>query len=324
MKARGDAERSREGVAGDRGDCQAARLHRCRSVRRCRRARSFERAARAGYPRPRPRVPGRHVCLRRHRRVHRAAVGGSQFSRPRAGDARLRYLGPGSCDSCGSRSSIRQGCNTVLSHRGRARASGHDGRLRRVRVGWGLALGEPHHERGHGPPVRRHVPCAAPIDAAVHGGAVRHAVLVDCARPARSRRERDRNGRRGQPAPCVDWHRSHGPERNHPVLYFCGATAFLVGLFDAVERTPAEILFIAVAAGFVYTSVVVHSRTLLAVSTLAILAYTGWFTGEHFVDSVGWPLALMAFGLVLIGMSALAVRLDRNYVRPRRDSSRPH
>ena len=102
-----------------------------------------------------------------------------------------------------------------------------------------------------------------------------------------------------------------------PFWYFCGAIGFLYGLFDTVERTPAELLFLAVAAGFVYFSVVVHSRTLLAVSTLAILSYTAWFTGEHFVDSIGWPLALVAFGLVLIGMSALAFRLDREYVRPR-------
>jgi hypothetical protein len=102
-----------------------------------------------------------------------------------------------------------------------------------------------------------------------------------------------------------------------PFWYFCGAFGFLAGFFDVVKRTPFEILFIAVAAGFVYASVVLHSRTLLAVATLAILAYTGWFTGEHFVDSVGWPLALIAFGLVLIGLSALAFRIDREYVRPR-------
>ena len=102
-----------------------------------------------------------------------------------------------------------------------------------------------------------------------------------------------------------------------PFWYFCGSVAFLYGLFDMVERTPAELLFLAVAAGFVYASVVLHSRTLLAVATLAILAHTAWFTGEHFVDSIGWPLALVAFGLVLIGMSALAFRLDREYVRPR-------
>ena len=102
-----------------------------------------------------------------------------------------------------------------------------------------------------------------------------------------------------------------------PFWYFAGATAFLYGFFDMVEDTLLEISFLALAAGFVYGSVLLHSRTLLAVATLAILAYTAYFTGEHFVSSVGWPLALVAFGLALIGLSALAVRIDRDYVRPK-------
>jgi hypothetical protein len=65
----------------------------------------------------------------------------------------------------------------------------------------------------------------------------------------------------------------------------------------------------------VYLSVAVHSRTLLFVSTLGILAYTGWFTGQHFADSVGWPFALIAFGIFMIGLSAVAMRIDRVYVR---------
>ena len=104
-----------------------------------------------------------------------------------------------------------------------------------------------------------------------------------------------------------------------PFWYFAGATAFLYGFFDMVEDTPLEISFLGLAAGFVYGSVLLHSRTLLAVATLAILAYTAYFTGEHFVSSVGWPLALVAFGLALIGLSALAVRIDRDYVRPKID-----
>jgi hypothetical protein len=102
-----------------------------------------------------------------------------------------------------------------------------------------------------------------------------------------------------------------------PFWYFMGASAFLYGVFDAVEGTPVEIIFLAIAAAFVYGSVLLHSRTLLAVATLAILAYTAYFTGEHFVDSVGWPVALVAFGLLLIGLSAMAVRIDREYVRRR-------
>jgi hypothetical protein len=100
-----------------------------------------------------------------------------------------------------------------------------------------------------------------------------------------------------------------------PVWYLSGAAVFLWGVFDAVEGTPLEIVFLAAAAGFVYLSVLLHSRMLLFVATLAILAYTGWFTERHFASSVGWPLALIAFGVFMIGLSSLAFRIDRDYVR---------
>jgi hypothetical protein len=100
-------------------------------------------------------------------------------------------------------------------------------------------------------------------------------------------------------------------------FYLLGGAAALYGLFDLVQDTPLEIVFLAAAAGLVYTSAAVRSRSLLAVSIAAILAYTGYFTGEHFADSIGWPLALVVFGLIMIGLSAMAVRIDRNYVRPR-------
>jgi hypothetical protein len=85
-----------------------------------------------------------------------------------------------------------------------------------------------------------------------------------------------------------------------------------------VKNSPAEILFIAAAAGLVYLSVVVRSRTLLVAATLGVLGYSGWFTSQYFADSIGWPLALIAFGIVMIGLSGLAYRLDRDYVRQAR------
>jgi hypothetical protein len=102
-----------------------------------------------------------------------------------------------------------------------------------------------------------------------------------------------------------------------PSLYLFGAMGFLYGLFDLVDGTVLEIVFIGATAGFVYLSVVLHSRMLLFVATAAILAYTGWFTSEHFADSIGWPIALILFGMVMIGLSALALRIDRDYVRVR-------
>ena len=100
-----------------------------------------------------------------------------------------------------------------------------------------------------------------------------------------------------------------------PLWYFLGAMGFLYGVFDMVEDTLIELVFLMAAAGFVYLSVVQHSRTLLFVATAAILAYTAYFTSEHFADSVGWPIALIVFGIFMIGLSALAFRIDRDYVR---------
>jgi len=102
-----------------------------------------------------------------------------------------------------------------------------------------------------------------------------------------------------------------------PIWYLLGGAAFLGGLFDLVDRTPFELAFLVAAASFVYLSIVLHSRTLLVVATLAILAYTAWYTGQHFADSIGWPLALIAFGIFMIALSALAFRIDRDYVHAR-------
>ena len=100
-----------------------------------------------------------------------------------------------------------------------------------------------------------------------------------------------------------------------PPWYFFGPVAFLYGLFEVVESSPFELLFVAVAAGLVYLAAFLRTRTLLFVSTIAILAYTGYYTSEHFADSIGWPLALIAFGIALIGLSALALKIDRRYIQ---------
>jgi hypothetical protein len=107
------------------------------------------------------------------------------------------------------------------------------------------------------------------------------------------------------------------------VWYLFGGASFLYGFFDVIERTWLEILFLAAAAGFVYLSVAVQSRTLLIVATAAVFGYTGWFTSQHFVDSIGWPVALIVFGITMIALSALAFRIDRQYLRTRRERYAP-
>lgn len=100
-----------------------------------------------------------------------------------------------------------------------------------------------------------------------------------------------------------------------PFWYFVGSSWALYGLFDTIENTAIEALFLAAASAFVYLSTVVRSRTLLFVATVAMLAYIGYFSAEHFVQSIGWPIALVIFGLFLIGLSALALRINKNYIQ---------
>ena len=100
-----------------------------------------------------------------------------------------------------------------------------------------------------------------------------------------------------------------------PFWYLTGSAGFLYGVFDMLEDTPMEILFLAIACGIVYLSVYVRSRTLLVCGTVSILAYIGYFTGQHFLESWGWPLALILLGFVLIVLSAAAVRINQKFMR---------
>lgn len=61
----------------------------------------------------------------------------------------------------------------------------------------------------------------------------------------------------------------------------------------------------------VIASVMVKSRALLIVSTISLLGYLGYFTNEYFADVTGWPLALMCMGILMIVISAYAVKLGK-------------
>jgi hypothetical protein len=99
-----------------------------------------------------------------------------------------------------------------------------------------------------------------------------------------------------------------------PFWYFLGGASFLGAMFHLLENTSIHILYLGVTAFMIYASTLARSRPLLFCSTLAMMGYLGYFTGEYFVDSVGWPIALILMGLVLIGLSNLALRISRKYI----------
>lgn len=100
----------------------------------------------------------------------------------------------------------------------------------------------------------------------------------------------------------------------NPFWYLLGSGWFFYGLFDLVQHTFIELVFLAFACGGVVLSTWVRSRTLLFVCTVAILSYIGYFTAEHFQDSLGWPLVLIMLGVIFIVLSAIAVRINKRYI----------
>ncbi|WP_020168295.1 MULTISPECIES: DUF2157 domain-containing protein [Methylotenera] len=100
-----------------------------------------------------------------------------------------------------------------------------------------------------------------------------------------------------------------------PFWYFVGSAILMWSVFEAVEKTPFEIIYLGLAAALIFLSTAVRSRALLAVGSLSMLAYIGYFTAKHFANTLGWPIALVIIGIALIGMSAFAVKLNNQYIK---------
>lgn len=96
-----------------------------------------------------------------------------------------------------------------------------------------------------------------------------------------------------------------------PFSYFAGALFFLAGSFELLEDTALEIAFFGIAAAIMYLATVARSRTLLFVSVIALTSFTGYF----FRDSLANAFGLIVMGLLLIGLSAFAMNLNRKYIR---------
>jgi hypothetical protein len=99
-----------------------------------------------------------------------------------------------------------------------------------------------------------------------------------------------------------------------PFWYFLSSAAFLWAAFELLEHTSVHVSYLGLTAFMVYVSTLTKSRSLLFISTLAMIGYLGYFTEEYFVDSSGWPVALIFMGLVLIGLSNMALRINRRYI----------
>tara|TARA_B110000503_G_scaffold55003_1_gene88287 strand:+ start:220 stop:489 length:270 start_codon:yes stop_codon:yes gene_type:complete len=84
------------------------------------------------------------------------------------------------------------------------------------------------------------------------------------------------------------------------------------GLFDLVQHTSVELLYLAVAASTLYACVVLQSRALLLTNVIAMLAFIGYYSAEHFANSLGWPATLILMGIAFLGVGTLAIKVKQH------------
>lgn len=94
-----------------------------------------------------------------------------------------------------------------------------------------------------------------------------------------------------------------------------GGVLLLACFYEQVENTVFEVAFPGLAALMLYLSIVVKSRSLLGISTLALICYIGDFAYDVFADNGLFPLGLIAAGGVFLGLGAGAMKIDRQYLR---------
>lgn len=94
--------------------------------------------------------------------------------------------------------------------------------------------------------------------------------------------------------------------------YFIGSIMAYGGLFNLVQNTPVELLYLAVTTSMLYACVVLQSRALLFTTVSAMLGFIGFYSTKHFANSLGWPITLVLMGVVFLGVGAITMRVRRH------------
>ncbi|OGG52551.1 hypothetical protein A3H16_00085 [Candidatus Kaiserbacteria bacterium RIFCSPLOWO2_12_FULL_53_8] len=98
-------------------------------------------------------------------------------------------------------------------------------------------------------------------------------------------------------------------ERLSELMYFLGGLAVLISPATVFESTPIwQLVYPFLIAFMLYLAMLLHSKRILMISVLAVMGYVIYLTGKYFADVVGWPIALVATGILLIVIGYVAVK----------------
>ncbi|MFH1714084.1 MAG: DUF2157 domain-containing protein [Candidatus Nealsonbacteria bacterium] len=100
-------------------------------------------------------------------------------------------------------------------------------------------------------------------------------------------------------------------------IFYLFGLAFLLGSSFALslDSTLWLLLFPLLLAGAFYGSIALNNRLILALATVFTFVEIGRLTAEYFSQSLGWPLALMIAGFVIILVGYLSYEVGRKYIK---------
>lgn len=93
---------------------------------------------------------------------------------------------------------------------------------------------------------------------------------------------------------------------NVGALGILGAGISIGGFFD--------VIYIAFIFAAFYGSVYLKSRGMLTLGAMFLIAHIIKITSEHFAGSIGWPLALVFIGFIVIGIGYGTLWINRTYI----------
>ena len=100
------------------------------------------------------------------------------------------------------------------------------------------------------------------------------------------------------------------------ILNFFGTFSLLASGFSKIFGSlPWQLFYpILVIGGFGF-SIYARSRSILIISTISLLSYFSYITGEYFANSLGWPIALVILGFLFIGLGYISININKKYIQ---------
>ncbi len=111
---------------------------------------------------------------------------------------------------------------------------------------------------------------------------------------------------------AVDPEDLHEKSRVQKIFYGLG-TLFILGGGIAIGGM-FDLFFILLIFAAFYGSVYLRSRAMLIFAALFLMGHIIKLTSKHFVNSIGWPVALIVVGFFVIGIGYLTVYLNKRYI----------